>query len=228
MKLDDMVAQTLRMFPIFILADSSGSMDGEKIVSLNKAMRDTVDALRTVKGIPGRFFVSVISFGGDEAKILIPLTDIQSEQFTLPELSAHGRTPLGGALTLVAQNIEDAKIVPHNAYQPTILLISDGIPTDRPKNTSVTDWKPMKQMLNPSSRSFKAQRFALAIGADADTEVLQGFIHNPDIPLFSIEDSTKIASFFQWVTMSTIARAKSTNPDDISISVPFDERFKRI
>ena len=89
-----MISATARPLPIFILADTSGSMRGEKINELNLALREMLNALNAADDIRGKFQLCVISFG-KETEVLQPLADI--EGLEIPELTAAGKTPMGQA-----------------------------------------------------------------------------------------------------------------------------------
>ena len=127
MGLNNYVAREPRPLPIFVLADTSGSMRGEKINELNLALREMLVALNNADDIRGKFQLCVISFG-NEVKIVQELQDI--DQIILPELIAGGKTPMGQTFEVVKELIEDKNVVSSRAYTPTIVLISDGIPTD--------------------------------------------------------------------------------------------------
>ncbi len=220
MGLNSYVAREPRPLPIFVLADTSGSMRGEKINELNLALREMLNALNAADDIRGKFQLSVIAFGGD-VKVLQPLADI--EGLILTELSAAGNTPMGQAFEMVREMIEDRNVVSSRAYTPTIVLISDGLPTDcteemyRRKN--YFDWEPLVDLHN-GERSSKCQRMALGIGEDADIDMLKSFIDNPEIPVIKTKDASGITKFFRWVTMSTVARMTSINPNEISVVAP--------
>ena len=220
MGLDRFVAREPRPLPIFILADTSGSMRGEKINELNLALREMLNALNTADDIRGKFQLCVISFG-KETEVLQPLADI--EGLAIPELTAAGKTPMGQAFELVKGLIEDRETVSSRAYTPTIVLISDGIPTDcseeKKKKKNYFDWEPLKE-LHQGERSSKCQRLALGIGEDADIDMLKVFIDNPEIPLIKTKDASGITKFFRWVTMSTVARMNSINPNETGIVAP--------
>lgn len=219
MGLNSYVAREPRPLPIFILADTSGSMRGEKINELNLAIREMVHALNAADDIRGKFQVSVIAFGG-KVKLIQPLVDINN--LALTELTASGNTPIGQAFETVMKMIENREVVSSRAYTPTIVLISDGIPTDCSEEMyqqkNYFDWEPLKA-LHSGERSSKCQRLALGIGEDADTEMLKAFINNPEVPVIKAKDASGIVKFFRWVTMSTVSRMHSVNPNDIE-SVP--------
>ena len=55
MGLNSYVAREPRPLPIFILADTSGSMQGDKINALNLALREMLNALNEAGDIRGKF-----------------------------------------------------------------------------------------------------------------------------------------------------------------------------
>ena len=113
MGLDKFVAREPRPLPIFVLADTSGSMRGEKINELNLALREMVNALNSADDIRGKFQLSVIAFGGN-VRIIQPLADIS--EITLSELTASGNTPMGQTFEVVKEMIEDKDVVSSRAY----------------------------------------------------------------------------------------------------------------
>ena len=223
MKLSNFVSKEPRSLPIFILADTSGSMMGEKINELNLALRQMITEFQNVDEIRGKFQLSIITFGST-VNVIQPLADIES--IHLSELSAGGRTPMGAAFETVTAMIEDKAVVPSRAYTPTIVLVSDGVPTDCPQECylsgNYSNWDLLNK-LKCSERSRKCQRLALAIGNDADVKMLREFIGNEETPLIKAHNVQGISKFFKWVTMSTIARMSSVNPDIVqSSNVVFD------
>ena len=213
MGLSNFVAKEPRALPVFILADCSGSMSGAKINELNLALREMITAFQNVDEIRGKFQVSVITFGGT-ARLSLPLTDV--ENVHLSELTASGGTPMGDAFDIVRSQIEDREIVSSRAYTPTIVLVSDGMPTDCGEEIwnsgNYQDWEPLVNLQN-SERCKKCQRLALGIGNDADPRMLKAFIADAEIPVIKAKEASGISKFFKWVTMSTIARMNSVNPN---------------
>lgn len=224
MGLNDFAITKERALPIFILADVSGSMRGMKIQAVNKAIQDMVATLRNVDDIRGVFKLSVITFGGDDEVIVQHLpTDIKDIEIT--ELSADGRTPMGAAITKLKEIIEDKEIVKSKDFQPTIVLLSDGCPTDYDGKEydsfgNYLEWKPIKTF-HESTRCSKCMRIAMSVDEATDLNMLRAFLNNGTEPMHAT-DANDIAKLFRWVTMSTISRMSSTNPDDIQSFLKFD------
>ena len=190
--------------PVVLLLDISGSMSGEKIKHLNEAVHHMFNTFAQEEQMETEILVSAITFGS-EVNLHIPFTKASQAQWQ--NLSADGLTPMGVALKMAKAMIEDKNTTPSRAYRPTIVLVSDGVPTD--------DWQQPLEDFIQEGRSSKCDRMAMAIGDDADISVLSRFIEGTPHPLFKAEDAAQIAEFFQKVTMSVTGRTHSKNPNEI-------------
>lgn len=202
-QMKDFTVQKARPLPVILLADVSGSMSVEgKIDALNQAVKEMIISFAQAEELRAEIHVSVIIFGGT-ARLLLPLTP--ASEVTWEPMSASGGTPLGEALTLAAGLFEDKEQIPSRAYRPTVLLVSDGMPTDA--------WEePMRRFIH-EGRAKKADRMAMAIGADAVETMLAKFLNDPEKQVFHAEDAAKIRDFFRFVTMSVVTRSRSNNPN---------------
>ena len=202
-RLKEFTVPTARPLPVVVLADVSGSMATEgKVQALNGAVREMMEAFRDESDLRAEVHVAVITFG-ETAKLHLSLAPAKAASWT--DLGAGGGTPMGAAFTLARELIEDKTVIPGRAYRPTVVLVSDGQPTDT--------WQPALQSLQQSERGGKAFRMALGIGADADQAVLQAFLGDPKARVFRAEDAREIRQFFQLVTMSVSSRSRSANPN---------------
>ena len=120
----DFTPARARMLPVIILADTSGSMIGEKIDSLNRAMLEMIESFRQNDSVQAELNVAIITFGGS-AKLVQDLTPV--DEITIPTFTAGGGTPLGGAIRLATDLIEDRERLPKNAYRPVIVLLTVGV-----------------------------------------------------------------------------------------------------
>lgn len=207
-ELKDFTMQAARPLPVILLADVSGSMGADgKIQALNHAVREMMDTFRDETDLRAEIVVSVITFGG-QAGVHLPLGSARNASWN--DLGADGGTPMGAAFGLAHQMIEDKNVIPGRAYRPTLVLASDGQPTDT--------WQPPLQALLASERGGKAFRMALAIGADADHTVLQAFLADPEARVYRADEARQIRQFFRLVTMSVSARSRSANPNSTPAS----------
>jgi uncharacterized protein YegL len=194
-----------------MVADVSGSMSvNDKIGVLNDAIQEMIETFAVEDDTRAEIHVGVITFGKDGAKLQQALTP--ANKLSWVRLTAEGGTPLGAALNLVTDLIEDRNQVPSRAYRPTVILVSDGQPTD--------DWQqPLKRLLS-SERASRATRFAMGIGDDADLAMLSAFLATADARVFPAKEARQIKQFFRWVTMSVAQRSRSVNPDSVVAAEP--------
>jgi len=195
-------APEAKPLPVILLLDVSGSMSGEKIRNLNEAVRDMLEVFGGTENSETEIHVAIITFGA-ELKLHQALASAGDIQWH--DLSASGGTPLGTALKMAKAMMEDKEVVKSRAYRPNVVLVSDGQPTD--------DWENPLQAFIKEGRSAKCDRMAMAIGADADEEVLGKFLEGTENRLFYAENAKQLQNFFKFVTMSTMIRSKSTTPD---------------
>jgi uncharacterized protein YegL len=209
-KFKQFTANSARKMPVIILADVSGSMETNgKIQTLNRAIAEMIDSFAKEEDVRAEINVCVITFGGNEAKIEIPLQS--ADKITWTDLSPLGRTPMGEAFAIAQNLTEDHSQIASRDYHPTIVLVSDGIPTD--------DWETALDNLMHSERATKALRLSMAIGAEADNTPLNAFLANqtPEITVFRADETAQIRKFFRFVTMTVSSRSKSVNPNSVSV-----------
>lgn len=204
-KLKAFAAPQPRPLPVIVLADTSGSMaENGKIDALNVALREMIQSFAKESRLRAEIQVGLITFGGKEALEHLPLIAAQRIE-GMQALQASGATPMGAAFTLARELLENKDLIPSRAYRPVVVLVSDGAPTDK--------WEAALEALKASERGSKATCFSLAIGADADREMLACFANDREAPVFEAHEVRDIMRFFRAVTMSVVARSSSTTPD---------------
>lgn len=191
------IARQSRPMPLIILADTSGSMRGSKISNLNQALRNLVQDLIADEQTSNSILFSLITFD-DLVKELIALQPVTKVK--IPELSAKGQTSLGQAFRMVLAQLSDKQRIPEGSLVPTIVLASDGQPTD--------GWQQPLEELKKHRRAGQAVRLALAIGDDADMNVLQQFVTS-EFPVQKADQPDKIKTFFRYVSQVSMSQSKS-------------------
>jgi uncharacterized protein YegL len=215
--LDSFAPIAARTLPVVLLLDTSGSMrDDDKIGILNDSVTEMIDELTEVDAGHGFITLSVITFGGTSANVVVAHKPIAEVEFT--SLRANGPTPLGGALRMARELIEDREALPSRAYRPTIALVSDGNPTDK-------DWEQELDALLTSERGAKATRFALAIGADADRQLLAKF--GGDKP-YEASEAAEIRNFLRFVTTTVSQVTLTAFEPDVSPTSDREESIIRL
>ena len=206
--LDSFVLDTPRPLPVILLLDVSGSMQGAKIAALNAAVRELCQDLADTRQPQGEIHLGRILFSSS----VIVDDPVPASKAKVEELHAGGSTLMGAAIDRLVDMLEDKDRVSSRSYTPTVVLVSDGQPTDHFDRALTA--------LLQSERGGRATRMALAIGDDADVEVLKRFVANPEVPVVRAGDVARIREFFRWVTYSVQIRSKSRNPDDAQIASP--------
>ena len=195
--------------PVVLLLDTSSSMNagGEqtKIAELDSAVREMIKDFAYEEQLETEIQVSVITFGYNGVQLALPYTNASKVQ--LNKLEAAGNTPMGTALRMAKDMIDDKETTPSRAYRPLVILCSDGAPND--------DWEGPMDSFIKDGRSSKCDRMAMAIGSDANESVLKRFIEGTENPLFYAKDASTMHKFFKFVTMSVSTRSHSQNPNVI-------------
>ncbi len=204
----DFTASKAKPLPVILLLDTSGSMYGDKISSLNDAVRKMLGTFTKEESQANEFLVSVITFGGT-ASLAYPPTP--ASELSYSSLSADGGTPLGAAIDVAKALLEDREQIPGRAYRPLVVLVSDGVPTD--------SWESKLDQFIQDGRSAKCDRMALGIGREAyeghGRATLERFIAGTEHTVFEAKDAGEIHNFFKFVTMSVVTRGLSQNPNAI-------------
>ena len=210
-KLKDFLVTTARPLPVILLADVSGSMAANgKIDALNDAIQSMIESFADEDHSRAEIHVSVIAFGKGGARLHQPL--VPAAEIKWNRVTAAGNTPMGAAFDVVVKMLEDHDQIPSRAYRPTVILVSDGQPTD--------DWQEPLQRMLASDRAAKASRFVLGIGDDADPAMLAEFLADPSARVYSAHEARQIKNFFHWVTMSVTQRTRSVNPNSVVMVDP--------
>lgn len=111
-----------------------------------------------------------------------------------------GNTDMGVALSLLADQLT-VPPMEDRALPPVLVLISDGQPTD--------DFEQGLAELMKQPWGKKAVRIALAIGQDADLNVLQKFIGNSEFRPLQANNPETLVKYIKWVSTAVLKAASS-------------------
>lgn len=164
-------------------------MNGEKIATLNTAIRQAIPLLRdAVKATPNIDVLVHLCAFSDGAALSNPVPLAEFEWFNL---SAGGGTAMGRAVTVVSDDIRNTAFAPCS-IPPVLVMLSDGDPTD--------NFERGLQALTSHEWGNKSLRIAVAIGRDASLKVLQAFIGRPDLKPLPANDPQTLVDAVTWVS----------------------------
>lgn len=186
--------------PCVLVLDCSGSMRGEPIKQLNvglkaleKELKDDIDASSRVQ------LLIIKAFGKDETEVSADWIDAMN--FAAPEMIAAGLTPLGKAMELALQKIEEQKCLYDScgitSKRPWIFLISDGEPTDY-------DWEAIAKKCCLAQQNKKVVIHAVGT-EEANLEKLAKFSLSSPKRLTGL----KFTEFFLWLSRSVSCISKA-------------------
>lgn len=204
---------TSQRLPCVLLLDGSGSMDGEPINELNAGLRILEEELKKDDIASQRVQLLVIRFGGENVEVLTDWTDAMD--FTAPNVTASGRTPMGQAVRTGLAKLEEQKTryrangVPYN--RPWVFLITDGGPTDTGWPTAASECLAAEQM-------GKFVFFGIGVGPDADLSTLQQFSTRAPVRMQGI----KFREMFVWLSKSTSSASKAAPGAKVQLAPPTD------
>lgn len=206
-------AMANRPLHFFWLADCSGSMYGEKIEQLNYAIRNAIKPMQDVAADNpnAQVMVRAIKFSTGAQWHIAQATPV--EDFKWDNLTANGVTDMGLALQLAAEQL-DVTQMPERCLPPVLVLVSDGQPTD--------DFNDGLNTLMNKPWGRKSVRIGIGIGQDADLEVLQKFIGNPEIRPLQANNAEDLVKYIRWastVVLQAASAPASQVKDQISSGV---------
>lgn len=191
----------MRRLPVYLLIDTSGSMRGESIHSVNVGIQAMLSALRQDPYALESVHISIITYD-NEARVYIPLTPLESFQFTDIVVPSAGGTFTGAALECLIQCVDrDVRRANDNQksdWRPLVFLMTDGSPSD-----AYAYGEAIKTL---KKRAFGAI-IACAVGPKAQHQYLKQL--TSQIVALETLDSTAFSSFFKWVSASVASGSSS-------------------
>ncbi len=195
---------------VSLLLDTSGSMAGEPIRLLNEGVN--LFCSEVYKDDIARFSVEfeMISFGG-KAERVMPFTSFADEKILPFELSANGSTPMGAAIEIAMASQAERKKFYKSAgipyYQPWMIIMSDGQPTDA--------WQEPARIARDLSDSKKLVFLGIGVGNSVDIDTL-GRICPANRPPKILKD-LRFSEFFLWLSESMKEVGRSSVGDTIKL-----------
>jgi uncharacterized protein YegL len=196
--------------PCILLLDVSGSMSGNPIAELNTGLQAFQESLLQDELASLRVEVAIITFG-DGVKIAQDF--VTANQFVPPTLHASAATPMGAAINLSLDKLDERKrIYKQNGisfYRPWIFLITDGAPTD------TTVWTVATQRVREAEVQKKVAFFAVGVQG-ADMNILQQITPREPLRLVGLN----FRDMFIWLSSSLTTVSQSKPDDAVPLQAP--------
>lgn len=206
---EDLVENPTARVPICLVLDVSGSMGGEPIQELQDGVRMFFDAIKHDDVAQYAAEICIVTFGDVAQKAL----DFMSiERQSVPILVASGTTPMGQAtslaLDLLEARKEDYKRAGVDYYQPWMVVMTDGEPTD--------DISAAAARIKSLVASKKLTVFPIGIGNTANLKKLGEL--SPTRPPLRLK-GLNFKEFFQWLSRSVSRVSQSTPGETVALDV---------
>lgn len=199
-----------------LLLDVSGSMQGEPINLLNKAVQEFYEDIKDGKNevdpsTKDKLEISVVKFDQETTVLQTPAL---IEEFTMPILESRGSTTCTCNALRVAIDLVSERKAYYDKWgikssRPWIILMTDG----NPYPDTNTEIDTISQVIKEGVAQKKYEMLGIGIGNNVDMDTLKKMTGNA-IAL----DGLKFGAFFKWLSrsMSIISQSKPGQTIDLS------------
>ena len=190
---------------IFLMADASSSMNGDKIKTLNKAIPAALKEVAKIsqENPDAIIKIATLIFASDVHWMYEK--PIEAENFKWQDITSSGSTAFGAACLEINGKLSRSNgwmAEPNGSLAPVIIVLSDGQPTD--------EFKQRLETLKGNKWFKVACKIAIAIGDDADKDVLAEFTGNMET-VITVHDVNQLSKMIKAVIVtSSMINSKSS------------------
>lgn len=174
--LEEITHSPRKVMTLFYIIDTSESMSGSRIGTVNGAMEECRDLLKEIAKAndDAEIKIAVMQFSSGCYWITGANGAISLEDWNWEDLQAGGITDFGAALIELDKKLSRKAFLNSQtgAYAPVILLFSDGGPTD--------NWEKGLAQIKENNWFKHAIKIAIDIESGADRSVLEAFTGNSE------------------------------------------------
>ena len=212
---------------LFFLIDTSGSMYGDKIGKVNTAIDEIVPEIKKISSENADAQIKVATLEFSTGARWMCDSPVAAEDFRWTFLDAEGLTDLGEACYQLNSKLSRNAFMSDatGSFAPAIFLLSDGEPTD--------DYQHGLQKLKENNWFKKAIKVAIAIGDDANKDVLKDFTGNIEA-VITVHSPEALGRWIKFVSVraseigSKSSNAGSGSDKDVVVPNKQDEFVKEI
>lgn len=193
-------AAAARELCFYFIADTSSSMRGSYIQSLNFAMSQIIPQLKRMsKNNPGNAPIFIRTMKFDMRAKWVDDALIPAEEYVWKDLETGMGTFAGQAFGLIAAEFE--QLEKRRMFPPVVVFVSDGCANDDYRNS-------LEKFLSTKAGK-SAVKIAVAIGDETDTDMLTSFISDSDVPILTADTSEQIINYIIWASLSAVKSSVS-------------------
>ena len=201
----------MRRLLVYLLLDTSGSMQGEPIEAVNSGMETLVGALRQDPYALETVYLTVMTFDA-QARTVVPLT--QLEDVILPQITTprSGPTHLGLALEMLGKQVKQDVVKNTGSvkgdWAPFLFVMTDGKPSDI-------------MLYNEQCNEIKKLDFSQIIGCAAGPKARESDLRQFCTSVVHLDtmDNAAFSKLFQWVS-EVIAHGNKSQGTSAATDLP--------
>jgi len=189
--------------PVCMVLDTSSSMAGEPITEENKGLHVFIESVASDEIASKAADIAIVTFDST-ARLMLDFADVKEQN--PPVLTAQGATAMGEgvnlALDVLAERKEEYKKAGVVYYQPWMVLMTDGAPTDNIDSAV--------ERTRELIMAKKLTIFPVGIGPNASMDTLKLF--SPKREPLRLK-GLNFEEFFEWLSASLAETGSSGDTD---------------
>lgn len=197
---------------VFYVLDTSGSMKGTPIATLNRAMIETVDILkqRAKSNADALLKIAVLEFN-TECAWLQEKGPEEMQHFYWEDLNAGGLTEMGAALEELDSKLSRNAFLKSNtgAFLPVIVFMTDGFATD--------DYRKALMHIRQNKWFTHAMKIGFAVGDEADAGMIAEIVGNCEA-VIKTDDLELFAKLIKFASVTATMMSSTSRTSDAIVT----------
>ena len=216
--LEQITPSPRRVMTLFYFVDTSGSMAGSRIGTVNAAMEECIPLLKEVAQAndDAEIRVAILQFSNGASWITPQSGPVGLEDIIWNDLQAGGLTEFGAALNELDRKLSRNEYLKSQtgAYAPVILLLSDGGPTD--------NWEPALNQIKNNNWFKHAIKIAIDIESESDRYVLEKFTGNSEA-ILDAKDTNSLKKMIHKVSVRASEFQSHSKQSQDTVTTPEED-----
>ncbi len=218
---DEVVEVSRRTMVLFFIVDTSGSMKGAKIGTVNNAIEEVIPEIKDISITNADAQIKIAALQFSTGAKWIDSEPISAENYRWNYLEANGVTDLGKAFLELNEKLSTRAFMNEatGSFAPAIFLMSDGDPTD--------NYEDGLEVLKRNNWYKKAIKVAIAIGNDANKSILAKFTGTPEA-VIDVHAPTDLKKWIQFVSVRASeigSKSSAITPGESKVNLTKQEEF---